>query len=128
MRIKDISTKTGTPASALRYYEKIGLLPTVSRQSGQRVYTEPMVWRVNFINAAKSTGFTLEEIKALFQLSDNDGNWRDAANKKLSELALQVKKLQNMHGALSHVLEHNCLDDGIAMFAQKPNIALSTTV
>jgi DNA-binding transcriptional MerR regulator len=128
VKIKDISSKTGTPASTLRYYEKIGLLPTVARQSGQRVYTESMVWRVNFINAAKSTGFTLEEIKELFQLSDNDGNWRDAANIKLNELALQIKKLQSMHGALSHVLEHNCLDDGIAMFAQKPNVVLSTTV
>ena len=128
MKIKDISSKTGTPASTLRYYEKIGLLPTVSRQSGQRVYTDSMVWRVNFINVAKSTGFTLDEIKALFQLSDNDGNWRDAANIKLSELTLQIKKLQSMHSALSHVLEHNCLDDGIAMFAQKHDLVLPTTV
>ena len=124
MKIKDISFKTSTPASTLRYYEKIGLLPTISRQSGQRIYSESMLWRINFINAAKSTGFTLEEIKALFQQADNNGDWRHAAKQKLNEIQRQIQQLQEMHAALSHVVEQDCLDDGIAMFAQKPELSL----
>jgi DNA-binding transcriptional MerR regulator len=123
MKIKDISLKTSTPASTLRYYEKIGLLPAISRQSGQRVYSESMLWRVNFINAAKSTGFTLEEIKSLFHLADNNSDWRDAANQKLDEINRQIKQLQRMHTALSHVIEQDCLDDGIAMFANKTELS-----
>tara|TARA_R110002073_G_C9485949_1_gene580437 strand:- start:2340 stop:2750 length:411 start_codon:yes stop_codon:yes gene_type:complete len=123
VKIKDIASKTDTPASTLRYYEKRGLLPTISRESGQRVYGESMLWRVNFINAAKATGFTLEEIKTLFQQADNKGNWRLAATQKLDEIQKQILQLQNMHSALSHVVEQDCLDDGIAMFAQKPALS-----
>jgi DNA-binding transcriptional MerR regulator len=123
VKIKDISLKTSTPASTLRYYEKIGLLPTISRQSGQRVYSESMLWRVNFINAAKSTGFTLEEIKLLFQHADNNNDWRYAANQKLDQINNQIEQLQRMHMALSHVVEQGCLDDGIAMFANKTELS-----
>ena len=128
MKIKELSTKTGTPASTLRYYEKLGILPVASRHSGQRVYSESMVWRVNFIRAAKSTGFTLNEIKALFHLADNNDNWRNAANVKLNEIEQEIQKLQKMHAALSHVVEHDCLDDGIAMFAQKSDVLLYKNV
>lgn len=124
MKIKDISNKTNTPASTLRYYEKIGLLPAISRHSGQRIYGESILWRINFINAAKSTGFTLKEIKALFQQADNKGDWRLAATQKLDEIKKQILQLQKMHAALSQVVEQDCLDDGIAMFAQKPELSL----
>ena len=124
MKIKDIADKTSTPASTLRYYEKVGLLPIVQRSSGQRIYNESMVWRVNFISAAKSTGFTLSEIKALFQLADTNDNWRSAAIQKLNEIEKQMQQLQKMHSALSHVVEHDCLDDGIASFAQKSDVLL----
>lgn len=123
MKIKDISLKTSTPASTLRYYEKIGLLPAISRQSGQRVYSESMLWRVNFINVAKSTGFRLEEIKSLFQLADNNSDWRNAAKQKLDEINKQIAQLQSMQVALSHVIEQDCLDDGIAMFANKTELS-----
>ncbi|MDO6695274.1 MerR family DNA-binding protein [Aliiglaciecola sp. 3_MG-2023] len=123
MKIKDISLKTSTPASTLRYYEKIGLLPEISRQSGQRVYSESMLWRINFINAAKSTGFRLEEIKSLFQLADTNSDWRYAANQKLDEINKQIERLQRMQVALSHVIEQDCLDDGIAMFANKTELS-----
>jgi DNA-binding transcriptional MerR regulator len=124
MKIKDIASKTNTPASTLRYYEKIGLLPLAERQSGQRVYSESMLWRVRFIGAAKSTGFTLDEIQALFQQADNLGDWRNTAQQKLHEIESQISQLQKMHVALTHVIQHDCLDDGLAAFAEKPELSM----
>ena len=122
MKISEVAKKTNTPASSLRYYEKIGLLPKVNRISTQRVYPDSIIWRVNFINAASATGFSLADIKSLFDHADNDLDWRKLAKQRLGEIEIQIQQLNKMTDAIKHIIQFDCLDTGIAMFSQKPDL------
>ncbi|MCQ4087699.1 MerR family transcriptional regulator [Saccharibacillus sp. JS10] len=63
--ISEVETLTGLNASTLRYYEKEGLLPSVSRSSnGRRIYSDEQMDWLKFVIALKSTGMTLDEIKS----------------------------------------------------------------
>ena len=64
MNIKTISKITGLSAHTLRYYEKIGLLLNVERDSkGYRDYSEKDVVWIEFIKRLKATNMPLNEIK-----------------------------------------------------------------
>lgn len=70
LTIGQLADKTGFKASAIRYYESIGVLPPASRESGQRRYGDEMVERLGMFDAAQQAGFSLEEIGSLFKSSD----------------------------------------------------------
>lgn len=71
MTISEVSKKYGIPADTLRYYEKEGLIPFVTRtESGLRDYTEKDCGWVEFIKCMRSAGLSVETLKtyvALFQ-------------------------------------------------------------
>ena len=56
---------------ALRYYERIGLLPSAPRtDGGMRRYDERAIERVRFIKQAQRNGLSLKDIKALLAFRD----------------------------------------------------------
>ena len=63
--IGEVASRAGVAASAIRYYESIGLLPKPERESGQRRYDESVLGRLGFIGVAQAAGFKLPEIKEL---------------------------------------------------------------
>ena len=61
MRISEVSEKCGVSSDTLRYYERIGLLPSVNRtESGIRDYSVLDVRRVEFIKCMRSAGLPVE--------------------------------------------------------------------
>ena len=52
--------------STLRYYESIGLLPAPQRVSGRRRYDAGVLQRLEIIRTAQQAGFTLAELRVLF--------------------------------------------------------------
>jgi DNA-binding transcriptional MerR regulator len=83
MKIGALANRTGIKASAVRYYEKRGLLVAPHRISGQRRYSDDTVQRVLLIRFASDMGFTLGEIKLFLSgLRDKTpvgGRWRKLA-------------------------------------------------
>lgn len=63
--IGEIARRTGLAPSAIRYYERIGLLPPARRVGGKRRYGDRVLERLEMIRTGKALGFTLDEIKAL---------------------------------------------------------------
>jgi MerR family redox-sensitive transcriptional activator SoxR len=61
-----VAQQVGLQASAVRYYEQIGLLPPAQRMSGQRRYDTTALYRLAIIQRARQLGFTLDEIRHLF--------------------------------------------------------------
>jgi DNA-binding transcriptional MerR regulator len=59
MKIGELAARTGVNASAIRYYEKMGLLEAPSRSGGQRLYSDGAVDRVLLIRFAGEMDFTL---------------------------------------------------------------------
>ena len=75
MTISEASAKYDISPDTLRYYERIGLLPTVNRKnSGQRDYDEEDCRWIEFIKCMRSAGLPLEvliEYVTLFQQGDS---------------------------------------------------------
>lgn len=99
MRITEMSQKYDMTADTLRYYERIGLVPPVNRNtSGIRDYTEEDCNWVEFIKCMRGAGLSIEvliEYVTMFQ----QGNSTIKARKKLlieqrSHLAEKIKEMQ----------------------------------
>lgn len=63
MTIGQVARKTGLRASAIRFYEKSGLLPRPDRAGGQRRCDDLILDRLALLDFAKKSGFTLDEIR-----------------------------------------------------------------
>jgi DNA-binding transcriptional MerR regulator len=74
MTISEVSKKFDLSQDTLRYYERIGLIPSVNRsKSGNRDFTEEDCRWVEFIKCMRSAGLPIEtliEYVTLFQLGD----------------------------------------------------------
>src|SRR3546814_17515270 len=66
-----MSQRTGCNIETIRYYEKIGLLPLPARsEGGHRLYGHGHLMRLGFVRLARELGFTLDDIRALLQLTE----------------------------------------------------------
>ncbi len=98
LSIGDIGRVLGLSVDTLRYYEKIGLLPGVSRSaSGIRRYGERDLSRLRFIQRTQKMGFSLAEIAQLLAMRDNPQGARESVRKltaaKLDEVEARLQEL-----------------------------------
>ena len=71
MKISELADQAGVTTSAIRYYERIGLLPAPIRtDSGYRSYDDGAAARLMFVTQAKRLGLTLEQISDLLPIWD----------------------------------------------------------
>lgn len=71
--IGPLSEATGCNIETIRYYEKIELLPEPPRTNGgHRLYKPVHKERILFIRRARDLGFSIEEVRELIALSDNE--------------------------------------------------------
>ena len=69
MTIAEVSEKYQISADTLRYYEKEGLIPYISRsEGGVRNYTEEDCVRIGFVKCMRSAGLSIEVLKQYFEL------------------------------------------------------------
>ncbi len=69
MKIGELAKRTGFSTKTIRYYELLGLLAEPERtESGYRLYTETDAERLEFIEKAKHLGFSLEDIRDILAL------------------------------------------------------------
>ena len=113
LTIGAVARRTGLRASALRYYEEAGLLPVPARVNGRRVYDEQVIRRIDGLKFAQEAGFTLKEIKALFQglgpRSTLSARWQSMARKKMLELDVLAARVGRMRQALEVGLHCGCV-------------------
>jgi DNA-binding transcriptional MerR regulator len=71
LRIGDLARSAGVNVETVRYYERVGLLPRVSREAnGYRSYGEQDRARLQIVRQAKGLGLSLDEIKQTLALLD----------------------------------------------------------
>lgn len=105
LTIGELARRAGVTASALRYYEELGLLPPPARISGQRRYPESADRLVAAILLYSDAGFTLAEQKALLDTrASPPGDRRQYMQRKLAELDEQIARAQAVRNAISHGL------------------------
>ncbi|MEJ2351268.1 MAG: MerR family transcriptional regulator [Anaerolineales bacterium] len=99
MKIGEVSEKYEISSDTLRYYERIGLLPTVNRtDSGIRDYGELDLKRVSFIKCMRSAGLPIEVLIEYFNLVQQGDTIIDARKEILVEqreqLLARMKEMQ----------------------------------
>lgn len=108
-RIGDVTKKIGLSADTLRYYEKIKLLPRVSRNaSGIREYDDKDISRLKFIQRAQKMNFSLSEISDLLKMREDPQKVRDDVRlltaDKLSEVDEHLQSLTTLRNELQLLL------------------------
>jgi len=112
VKIGELASRTGVNASAIRYYEKLSLVPAPYRASGQRRYTDEAIYRVLLIRFAREMDFSVEEIKIFLSgLSDKapvGKRWKRLAHSKIKEVDGTVARARRLKSLLEHLLHCRC--------------------
>jgi DNA-binding transcriptional MerR regulator len=107
-----LARRVGIQATAVRYYDRRGLLASRRLANGYRVFDEEAVKILRFIRRARSFGFTLAEIKQIVEVYQAGrspcGCVRTLASRNLGEIEQRIRELS----ALRHQLR--------AMLSRKP--------
>ena len=110
MNISFVAERSGVSAKTIRYYESIGLIPSADRRTnGYRAYDASDVHTLQFIRRARSLGFSVDEIRSLLDL------WQDEkpASTKVKAMAIQhlheldqkIEDLQSIRRRLADLVE-----------------------
>lgn len=109
-RIGELAAGSGLTPDALRYYERLGLLPPPQRTAGGfRVYARSALDRLRFIKQAQTVGLSLREIGTLVAYADRGGLERcqrvhDLLQRKITDLNTRVAELQEFRDTLQGYL------------------------
>jgi DNA-binding transcriptional MerR regulator len=104
--IGELARRTGTATSALRYYERIGLLSPAERAGQRRHYRPSSAERVALIRLCQDAGFTLAEIRRMVAaLSRGRSAWGHLAERKIAELDARIADAQRAKKLITHALE-----------------------
>jgi MerR family transcriptional regulator, redox-sensitive transcriptional activator SoxR len=110
--ISEVAHAFGLRTSAIRYYERIGILPPALRKNGRRRYQENAFFRLAVIQRARETGFTLDEIRRLFfgfgSRKRPSHRWRELSRQKSAELEERAERLRAMQILLKRMKRCDC--------------------
>jgi DNA-binding transcriptional MerR regulator len=101
--IGELARRTGVATSALRYYERVGLLSPAERIGQRRHYPPSSAERVALIRLCQDAGFTLAEIGRL--LEGWSRAWGRLAERKIAELDARIADAQRAKELITHALE-----------------------
>ena len=110
MKIAEVSERYGLSSDTLRYYERIGLLPTVTRtESGIRDYSEQDIRRVEFVKCMRSAGLPIEVLIDYMELIEQGDVTIETRKEILVEqrnlLASRIAEMQKTLDLLNHKIE-----------------------
>ncbi|HED35406.1 MAG TPA: heavy metal-responsive transcriptional regulator [Gammaproteobacteria bacterium] len=108
-KIGEVTKLISLSADTLRYYEKYGLTPDISRStSGIRLYLDKDISRLKFIKRAQRMNFSLEEIKNLLSMREDPQHAKDSIRQltadKLTKIEEQLTELSTLRNELTLLL------------------------
>jgi MerR family redox-sensitive transcriptional activator SoxR len=107
-----VAERYGVPATTLRYWEQIGLLPAQERVAGQRRYDLDAVRRIKFIRMAARAGLSLEDIRTLLaghvDHSPTFNDWAAAARDQLAAIDRRIADLGHLRATIEECLACGC--------------------
>ena len=108
MRIGELARHSGVPATTLRYYEQVGLVPQPRRtESGYRAYDQETLTRLAFIRAAQAVGLTLAQIRDVIAIRDGGRapcqHVRELVDQRRADVRVKIRELQQLEADLDRV-------------------------
>lgn len=139
LTVAEVSRRSGFAASALRYYEREGLIVATRTSGNQRRYERIVLRRLAFIRAARNVGLSLEEVRAELATLPADRaptkadwsrisrHWRERLNQRIAAVEALRDKLDSCIGCGCLSLKICSLynpDDVMATTVDPPGAAL----
>ena len=122
-KIGDVVKELRINKETIRYYEKIGLLKNIKKDSnGYRIYSDDDVRTLQFILMAKEYKFTLKEIDTLLKIvfleisGLNKSEIVDKVNNKIDEIDKKIEELSTIRRVLSKINDNVLTDKNICYF------------
>jgi MerR family redox-sensitive transcriptional activator SoxR len=113
MNIGEVARRAKLETSAIRYYERYGVLPRPARVSGRRDYDASVFDLLALVQFARGAGFTMREVRELFGAGVGgriSARWRKLATSKIDHLDAQVRQLQIAREMLSRIMACRCVE------------------
>ena len=107
MTIGRVAEQTGIHLETIRYYQRLGLMPTPVRPHGSvRRYGGDAVSRLHFIKRAQGLGFALDEVALLLELSvgEHCTETRTLAEQKVQIVKKKISDLRKIQAALDKLI------------------------
>lgn len=102
MDISEVARKSGVAASALRYYERKGLIQPLRSEGARRRFAPSVLDQLALIALGQAAGFSLDEIRVMFTPGGEAHIDRAMLSAKADELERMVKRLKAMIEGLRH--------------------------
>jgi DNA-binding transcriptional MerR regulator len=102
MDISEVARKSGVAASALRYYDRKGLIRSLPSEGARRKFSPAVLDQLALIALGQAAGFTLDEIRMMFTAGGEPDIDRALLSAKADELERMVKRLKAMIEGLRH--------------------------
>lgn len=114
LSIGEVVDRSGFAASALRYYERAGLIEATRTGGQQRRYERSVLRRLAFIRAARNIGLTLDEVRAALERlpagrTPNRADWTRMSRSWRQRLDEQIDALVQLRDGLDSCIGCGCL-------------------
>lgn len=131
LTIGALSARSGVNIETIRYYEKIGVMPSPTRSaSGYRIYGPEHVRRLHFVRRGRELGFGLDELRGLLRLVDGHTYTCEEVHaltvEHLTDIRQKIADLQRLERVMSDMAAQ-CTRDQVpqcpiidALFEMKP--------
>jgi MerR family transcriptional regulator, redox-sensitive transcriptional activator SoxR len=123
-----VAERSGFATSALRYYERLGLITATRTSGGQRRYERNVLRRLAFIRAARNVGLSLEEVAiALATLpgrrTPTKADWTRLSQGWRHRLDEQIEALTRLRDGLDSCIGCGCLSLRRCAFSNPADVA-----
>ena len=128
LTIGEAAERSGVATSALRFYEREGLIEATRSAGGQRRYHRDVLRRVAFIRAAQHVGLSLDEIRdSLASLPDNRtptaADWEKLSRSWRPLLDERIDELERLRDRLDSCIGCGCLSLRACRLANPGDVA-----
>lgn len=103
LTIGNVAERAGVATSAIRYYERRGLITPDARVSGQRRYRTSTLRRLVFIAMMQDTGLSLDEIEGMLE-AEHVEEWKAIGRARLEALDREISQLEHARSYLEGAL------------------------
>ncbi|WP_043633695.1 MerR family transcriptional regulator [Nonomuraea candida] len=100
--IAEVAQRSGLAPSALRYYEKQGLIASTGRNGLRRTYRPDVMDRLDLIMCARTAGFGVAEIRRFLDARQDDPGLRERMAARAADLDERIARLTRMRDSLGH--------------------------
>jgi MerR family redox-sensitive transcriptional activator SoxR len=111
-RIGEVARRAGIATSAIRYYEREGLIGQAERRGNARVYGADIFDRLALIELAKAAGFTIVEtrelVRGISRRTPPGPRLQAMARKKLIEVEERIAEAKRMRAVLEKMTACEC--------------------